>query len=72
MVLPTGAQVAAAQKRQRLEFPVAIGGAADMSGRADQPDTNVNDPLETLAGLNFHSAGAPECAPIRQINFAYS
>jgi len=66
MVLPTGAQVAAGQKRQRLGS--LLGGAADMSGRADQPDTNVNDPLETLAGLNFHSAGPPECAPILQIN----
>ena len=35
--------------------------AADMSGRADQPDTDVNDPLETLAG-NFHSAAPPEYA----------
>src|SRR5262245_34332786 len=44
MVLPTGLSLLLA-KLQRLEFPVAIGGAADMDGRADQPDTDVNDPM---------------------------
>jgi len=28
----------------RLEFSVAIGGAADMDGRAAQPETGANDP----------------------------
>jgi len=32
----------------RLEFSVAIGGAADMDRRAAQPETGVNDPTETL------------------------
>jgi hypothetical protein len=31
-------------KRHCLEFPVAIGGAADMEGRAAQPGTGANDP----------------------------
>jgi hypothetical protein len=28
----------------RIEFSVAIGGAADMDGRAAQPETGANDP----------------------------
>jgi hypothetical protein len=28
----------------RLEFSFAIGGAADMDGRAAQPETGANDP----------------------------
>ena len=31
-------------ERVRLEFSVAIGGAADMDGRAAQPETGANDP----------------------------
>jgi hypothetical protein len=31
----------------RLEFLVAIGGAADMDGRAAPPETGANDPEPT-------------------------
>jgi hypothetical protein len=34
----------------RLEFSVAIGGAADMDGRAAQPETGANDPERTIGG----------------------
>ena len=34
----------------RLEFSVAIGGTADMDGRAAQPETGANDPERTIRG----------------------
>src|SRR5262249_29859974 len=36
-------------EQERLEFSVAIGGAADMDRRAAQPETDANDPLQTSA-----------------------
>jgi hypothetical protein len=35
-------------EQERLDFSIAIGGAADMDGRAAQPETDANDPLQTL------------------------
>ena len=34
-------------EQERLEFSVAIGRAADMDGRAAQPETGANDPTLT-------------------------
>ena len=36
-------------QHQRMEFTVAIGGAADMDGHAALTDCVENDPTETLA-----------------------
>jgi hypothetical protein len=35
-------------EQERLEFSVAIGGAADTDGRAAQPETGANGPTETF------------------------
>ena len=44
----------------RLEFSVAIGGAADMDGRAAQPETGANDPNRTPAEAKSRSAANPD------------
>ena len=42
----------------RLEFSVAIGGAADMAGRAAQPETDANDPKRTSADCRLKGMSA--------------
>jgi hypothetical protein len=46
---------------RRLEFPVAIGGAADMEGRVAQPGTGANDPYRTDAGSKLGSSQVDDC-----------
>ena len=40
----SGLELAHRDEQVRLEFSVAIGGAADMDGRAAQPETGAIDP----------------------------
>jgi len=44
----------------RLEFSVAIGGAADMDGRAAQSEPGANDPNRTPAASKSCSAASPD------------
>ena len=41
---PAQVRVAHRDEQVRIEFSVAIGGAADMDGRAAQPETGANAP----------------------------
>jgi hypothetical protein len=43
----------------RLEFSVAIGGAANVDGTAAQPETGANDPKRRQVGPKFRSAARP-------------
>ena len=43
-------------EQERLEFSVAIGGAADMDGRAAQPETDANDRHYDQIKFRFRAA----------------
>jgi hypothetical protein len=46
-------------RQQRLEFPVAIGGATDMDGHAEWANPDENDPKRCSARLKFRTAARP-------------
>jgi hypothetical protein len=43
----------------RLEFSVAVGGAADMNGRAAQPETGANDPQPDVSKVEIPHRSKP-------------